>query len=127
MIANAPWYVPNITLQEDLNVPLVKEGTKQRNTRYHNKIGHVNVLIQPSLQPHKERRLKRNWPADLRKVNEQLFLDNPLHVILNKSKLAYRMYVILIANKEFKKKKTLYTQSCWCRIQNYELYNLHLK
>jgi hypothetical protein len=29
------------------------------------------------------------------KVNEELFLDNPLHVILNKSKLAYRIYVIL--------------------------------
>jgi hypothetical protein len=37
------------------------------------------------------------------KVNEGLFLGKPLHVILNKSKLAYRIYVILIANKEFKK------------------------
>jgi hypothetical protein len=37
------------------------------------------------------------------KVNEELFLDNPLHVIVNKSKLAYRIYVILIANKELKK------------------------
>jgi hypothetical protein len=37
------------------------------------------------------------------KVNEELFLDKPLYVILNKSKLAYRIYVILIANKEFKK------------------------
>jgi hypothetical protein len=32
-------------------------------------------------------------------------LDNPLHVILNNSKLAYRIYVILIANKELIKKK----------------------
>jgi hypothetical protein len=32
-------------------------------------------------------------------------LDKPLHVILNHSKLAYRIYVILIANKEFKIKK----------------------
>jgi hypothetical protein len=39
------------------------------------------------------------------KVNEELFLDNPLHVILNKSKLAYRIYVILIANKELIKKR----------------------
>jgi hypothetical protein len=38
------------------------------------------------------------------KVNEELFLDKPLHVILNKSKLAYRIYVILITNKEFFKK-----------------------
>jgi hypothetical protein len=67
MIAKAPWYVPNITLHEDLNVPLVKEVIKQRNTRYHDKIeGHANVLIQPLLQPHNQRRLKRNWPADLR-------------------------------------------------------------
>jgi hypothetical protein len=67
MIASAPWYVPNITLHEDLNVPLVKEVIKQRSTGYHNKIeGHVNVVIQPLLEAHNERRLKRNWPADLR-------------------------------------------------------------
>jgi hypothetical protein len=66
MIANAPWYVPNITVHEDLNVPLVKEVVKQRSTRYHNKIGHVIVLIQPLPQPHNEKRLKRNWPAGLR-------------------------------------------------------------
>jgi hypothetical protein len=67
MIANAPWYVPNITLHEHLNVPLVKEVIKQRSTIYQNKIeGHVNVLIQPLLEPYNERRLKRKWPADLR-------------------------------------------------------------
>jgi hypothetical protein len=38
MIVNAPWYVPNITLHEDLNMPLVKEVIKQRSRRYHNKI-----------------------------------------------------------------------------------------
>jgi hypothetical protein len=36
-----------------------------------------------------------------------LFLDNPLHVILNNSKLAYRIYVMLIANKELIKKKVI--------------------
>jgi hypothetical protein len=67
MIANAPWYVPSIILNEDLNVLLVKEVIKQRSRRYHNKMeAHVNVLIQPLLEPHNERRLKRNWPADLR-------------------------------------------------------------
>jgi hypothetical protein len=46
MIANAPWYVPNITLHEDLNVPLVKGVIKQRSTRYHSKIEeHANRLI----------------------------------------------------------------------------------
>jgi hypothetical protein len=43
------------------------------------------------------------------KVNEELFLDNALHVILNKSKLAYRIYVILIANKELIKKFVIST------------------
>jgi hypothetical protein len=38
------------------------------------------------------------------KVNEKLFLDNPLHIISNKSKLAYRIYVIVITNKELIKK-----------------------
>jgi hypothetical protein len=67
MIARTPWYVPNITLHEDLNVPLVKKVIKQRSTIYHNKIeGHVNVLIQPLLQPHNETILKMNWPSDLR-------------------------------------------------------------
>jgi hypothetical protein len=67
MIANTPWYVPNITLHEDLNVPLVKEVIKQRSTRYHNKTGgHVNVPTQPLLESHNEKRLIRNWPADLR-------------------------------------------------------------
>jgi hypothetical protein len=30
-------------------------------------------------------------PADQKKVNEDLFLDKPLHVIQNHSKLAYRI------------------------------------
>jgi hypothetical protein len=41
------------------------------------------------------------------KVNEELFFDKSLHVILNKSKLAYRIYVIQIANKELKKSSLL--------------------
>jgi hypothetical protein len=37
---------------------------------------------------------------------QDLFLDKALHVILNNSKLAYKIDVILIANEEFKKKFT---------------------
>jgi hypothetical protein len=62
MITNAPWYVSNITFHEDLKVPLV-----EKSTRYHNKMeGHENILLQPLLEPQNGRRLKRNWPADLR-------------------------------------------------------------
>ncbi|PNF30198.1 hypothetical protein B7P43_G08422 [Cryptotermes secundus] len=67
MITNAPWYVSSITLHEDLKVPLVKEVIKEKSTRYLNKTeGDENVLMQPLLEPHNGRRLKRNWPADLR-------------------------------------------------------------
>jgi hypothetical protein len=62
-IANTPSYVLNTTLHDDLNVPLVKEVIKQRSNK---REGHVNVLIQPLLEPHNQRRLKRNWPPDLR-------------------------------------------------------------
>jgi hypothetical protein len=74
MIANAPWYVPNITLHEELNVPLVKEIIKQRSTRYHNKIGHVNVLIQPLLEPHKDRSLKKLDSRPMRRLMRNYFL-----------------------------------------------------
>jgi hypothetical protein len=90
-------------------VPLVKEVIKQGNTRYHNKIeGHVNVLIQPLLQPHNQRRLKKKkiGHPTYKKVKEELFLDNILHVVLNKSNLVYRTYVILIA------KKGIATENC---------------
>jgi hypothetical protein len=67
MIANAPWYVSNITLHEDLKVPLVKAVIIEKNTRYHNKIeGQENILLHPLLEPQNGPRLKRNWPADLR-------------------------------------------------------------
>jgi hypothetical protein len=60
MIANATCYVRNLTLREDLHVPLVKEVMKQRSTIYLNKIeGHVNVLILPlctTTQPKKTKK-----------------------------------------------------------------------
>jgi hypothetical protein len=67
MIANAPWYVTNTTIHEDLKVPLVKEVILEKSTRYFNKIaGNENILFQPLLEPHNGRRLKMKWPADLR-------------------------------------------------------------
>jgi hypothetical protein len=55
-------------------------------------------------------------------------LDNPLHVILNKSKLAYRIYkyVILIANKELIK-KYIDTGSVGHRERPNELDNEHIR
>jgi hypothetical protein len=43
-----------------------------------------------------------SWPN--KKVNEDLSLDKPLHVIYKVSKLAYRIWVILIANERVTKR-----------------------
>jgi hypothetical protein len=43
-------------------------------------------------------------------------LDNPLHVILNKSKLAYRIYVILIDNRELKNLKYDVSENGLCLV-----------
>jgi hypothetical protein len=67
MITNAPWYVSNATLHEDLLVPPIKEAIKGKSSRHFKKIeAHGNSLLQPLLEPRTGRRLKRKWPADLR-------------------------------------------------------------
>jgi hypothetical protein len=37
MIADAPWYVPNQTLHDDLKVPFVKEVIKSNSQKHHQK------------------------------------------------------------------------------------------
>jgi hypothetical protein len=67
-ITNAPWYVSNLTLHKDLKTPFVTEFIRENSTKYFNKLeNHSNPLLQPLLQPHENRRLKRIWPSDLRK------------------------------------------------------------
>lgn len=67
MITDAPWYVSNQTLHEDLKIPYVKDVIQEQSTKHHDKLeNHTNMLLHPLLEPHIERRLKRNWPADLK-------------------------------------------------------------
>jgi hypothetical protein len=66
-ITNAPWYVSNLTLHKDLETPYVTETIRENSTKHYNKLeNHSNPLLQPLLQPHENRGLQRNWPADLR-------------------------------------------------------------
>jgi hypothetical protein len=66
-ITNAPWYVSNLTLHKDLKTPYVTETIRENNTKHDNKLeNHSTPLLHPLLQPHENRRFKRNWPADLR-------------------------------------------------------------
>jgi hypothetical protein len=67
-LTNAPFYVSNLTLHKDLKIPYVTELIKENSPKYFNKLeNHSNPLLQPLLQPHENRRLKRIWPSDLRK------------------------------------------------------------
>ncbi|PNF17694.1 hypothetical protein B7P43_G07379 [Cryptotermes secundus] len=67
IMTNAPWYVSNQTLHEDLKIPYIKEVIhsqaakyRNRNTNHKNKL--INQLISDQTVP---RRLKRQWPEDL--------------------------------------------------------------
>lgn len=67
IIANAPWYVTNQTLHNDLGVPFIEDvislyanKAKERNSAHRSEA--INNLYQPPLE---DRRLKRTWPEDL--------------------------------------------------------------
>jgi hypothetical protein len=66
-ILNASWYESNHTLHIDLKTPYVTEIIRENIINCFNKLeNHSNPLLQPLLQPHENRRFKRNWPQDLR-------------------------------------------------------------
>jgi hypothetical protein len=63
MITNAPWYVTNQTLHDDLEVPFIKDVIHEN---HHDKLGnHNSPIMQLLLEQQQRRRLKKLWPADL--------------------------------------------------------------
>jgi hypothetical protein len=66
MITNAPWYVTNQTLHDDLKVPFIKDVIQEISINHHDKLeNHSNPILQPLLEQQQRRRLKKLWPADL--------------------------------------------------------------
>jgi hypothetical protein len=67
LITNAPWYVSNLTLHNDLQIPLVIEEIHRLSTLYHQSVlGHNNRRVaENSNPPNARRRLRRQWPSDL--------------------------------------------------------------
>jgi hypothetical protein len=66
-ITNAPWYVSNFTLHNDLHIPFVATEISRLSNFYHHRlVNHHNALVTAlaSLPP-VVRRLKRRWPTDL--------------------------------------------------------------
>jgi hypothetical protein len=67
IITNAPWYINNQTLHTDLNIPYINDVIKENSTTHHYKLAsHSNDILQPLVEPQHNRRLRRNWPADLK-------------------------------------------------------------
>jgi hypothetical protein len=66
MITNAPRYVTNQSLHDDLKVPLIKDVIQERSINHHDKLGnHSNTILQLLLEQQQSRRLKKFWPVDL--------------------------------------------------------------
>jgi hypothetical protein len=66
MITNAPWYVTNEILNDDLKVPFIKYVIQEKSINNHDKLGnHSNNILQPLLEKQQRRRLKKLWPADV--------------------------------------------------------------
>jgi hypothetical protein len=69
LITNAPWYVSNQTLHDDVKIPFIRDVTYSQATKYRNRNkNHINELINALTDvPPVSRRLKRQWPEDLLK------------------------------------------------------------
>jgi len=68
-IVNAPWYISNDTLHNDLNIPYVADLARTKYQSFHSKLSsHPNPLVQSlssmTLPQNPPRRLKRRWPRD---------------------------------------------------------------
>jgi hypothetical protein len=66
MITNAPWYVTNQTLHDDLKVPFITDVIQEKIINHHDKLGNPsNTIMQPLLEQQQRRRLRKLWPANL--------------------------------------------------------------
>jgi hypothetical protein len=66
LIVDAPWYVSNSVIHNDLQIPTVKEEISRFSSHYNVRISvHPNELIASLTEPPIHRRLRRYWPHDL--------------------------------------------------------------
>jgi hypothetical protein len=66
IITDAPWYVPNTVLQQDLQITSVKEKIHRFSTQYRDRLyTHPNNLTVHLTVTSDHRRLRRHLPIDL--------------------------------------------------------------
>jgi hypothetical protein len=67
MIVDAPWYVPNILIQRDLQIPSVKEEISHYSSHYSARLdAHSNDILLTLVEPPERKRLRRHLPNDLK-------------------------------------------------------------
>jgi hypothetical protein len=73
LITNAPWYVSNFTIHNDLQITFAVEQIYRLSTIYHQSVlGHNNRQVaEISNPPIIRRRLRRQWPSDLSQVTDE--------------------------------------------------------
>jgi hypothetical protein len=66
MITNAPWYVSNLALHNDLKIPFVQEAIALYATKYKKRtVDHNNQLISNLFhQSTNAKGLQKTWPED---------------------------------------------------------------
>jgi hypothetical protein len=66
LIVDAPWYVSNSVIRNDLQIPTVKQEISRFSSHYNVRISvHPNELIASLTESPIQRRLRRYWPHDL--------------------------------------------------------------
>jgi hypothetical protein len=66
MITNAPWYVINQILHDDMKVPFIKDVVQEKSINHHDKLeNHSYPILQPLLEQQQRRRLMKLWSAGL--------------------------------------------------------------
>ena len=67
MLTNAPWFVPNVIIRNDLSVTTIRQEVKKHCNTYRQRLTvHPNHLATTLLQGLPcNRRLKRHYPEDL--------------------------------------------------------------
>lgn len=66
IILDAPWFVPNSVIHNDLNISSIEEETTRFSNKYRDRLlNHPNELTHTLMDNIQHRRLKRNTPSDL--------------------------------------------------------------
>jgi hypothetical protein len=66
MTVDAPWYVPNTLIRQDLQIPSVKEAISHCSSHYSARLtAHPNGILLTLLEPPERKRLRRHLPNGL--------------------------------------------------------------